>query len=202
MDGLAEQLSSKKSKSTPSKVNKSTRGNRPGPSLPCTQKPHRHAASPDGQVGHFPLFNRSRTHCSRRALQMHVKGHYFPSRVQRLDTVTATQHDGALFSNITICIAGRLCITHGESAGCRPSRFPGFSAFFCLLVPAEARQTPSPRPERTDEMDTYTTSPAAIGADGGVGLRAAFSHAIPSVDDLRPSLWLSRGLQSFSADSL
>ena len=30
-------------------------------------------------------------------------------------------------------------------------------------------------------MDTYTASPAAIGGGGGgVGLRAAFSHAIPS----------------------
>ena len=37
-----------------------------------------------------PLFNRSRTQCSQRALQMHVKGLYFLSRVRRLNMPMAS----------------------------------------------------------------------------------------------------------------
>ena len=83
-----------------------------------------------------PLFNQSKTHRSRRALQMHVKGRCFPNRVRRLDMATTTQHDGALFSNTTICIAGRLCITHGESAGpAGPAASPDFQLFFACWFP-------------------------------------------------------------------
>ena len=60
---------------------------------------------------------------------------------------------------------------------------PRIFGLFLLVGSRRSRQTPSPRPERTDEMDTDTTSSPAIGAGGSVGLRAAFSHAIPSADD-------------------
>ena len=67
---------------------------------------------------------------------MHVKGRCFPNRVRRLDMATTTQHDGALFSNTTICIAGRLCITHGESAGpAGPAASPDFQLFFACWFP-------------------------------------------------------------------
>lgn len=78
---------------------------------------------------------------------MHVKGRYFPSRVQRLDVVTATQHDGALFSNTTICVAGRLCITHGESTGSAgPAASPDFRAFFACWFPPKHGKLLRPDP--------------------------------------------------------
>jgi len=114
---------------------------------------------------------------------MHVKGRHFPSRVQRLDVVTATQHDGALFSNTAICVAGRLCITHGESTGSvGPAVSPDFRAFFaCWFPPKHGKLL---RPDPREPMRWILTRRRRLPLALAVVLPARrLSHAIPSADD-------------------